>query len=67
MKIKITIPKPRNPLHNNPLMRKGGVHEKTKKTNRRIEKQKLKNEWGSLRILLSSVFKEFYSTWVQGV
>jgi len=61
MKITITIKKPRNPLHDNPLMRKGGVHEKSKKTKRRIEKQKLKNEWVSLMIFLSSIFKESYS------
>ncbi|MFV2059799.1 MAG: hypothetical protein ACC653_03890 [Gammaproteobacteria bacterium] len=58
MKIKINIKKVRNPLHANPLMRKGGVHEKSKKTKRRIEKQKLKDEWGSLIIFLSSVIKE---------
>ncbi len=60
MKIKITINKPRNPTHNNPLMRKGGVHEKSRKTKRRIEKQKLKNEWGSLILFLNSVIKEFH-------
>ena len=60
MKIKISIKKPRNPLHENPLMRKGGVHEKSKKTKRRIEKQNLKNEWSSLMIFLNSVIKEFH-------
>jgi hypothetical protein len=64
MKIKISIKKVRNPLHANPLMRKGGVHEKSKKTKRRIEKQKLKSEWGSLIVLLlvslkNSILKEY--------
>ncbi|MFV1982400.1 MAG: hypothetical protein ACC657_02580 [Thiohalomonadales bacterium] len=61
MKIKVNLTKARNPLHDHPLMQKGGVHEKSKKTKRRIDKQKLKNEWRSLIILLTSVIKERYS------
>ena len=38
-------PKERNPLHDHPLMAKGGVHEKSKKAKRRTEKQQLKKEW----------------------
>lgn len=57
MKIKISIKKPRNPLYGNPLLRKGGVHEKSKQTKRRIEKQKLKNEWRSLMIFLRVLLK----------
>lgn len=38
-------PNARNLLHDHPLLRKGGVHEKSDKTKRRIEKQKLKKEW----------------------
>jgi hypothetical protein len=34
----------RNLLHDHPLMRKGGVHQKTNKARRRTEKQKLKLE-----------------------
>jgi len=60
MKIKITILKQRNLLHNHPLMRKGGVHEKSKKTKRRLDKQKLRDEWGSLMIFTKSVIKEFH-------
>ena len=60
MKIKISIKKPRNPNHDNPLMRKGGVHEKSKKSKRRLEKQNLKNEWSSLIVFLNSVIKEFH-------
>ena len=38
-------PKVRSPLHDHPLMTKGGVHEKSKKAKRRTEKQQLKKEW----------------------
>ncbi|MCU7843233.1 MAG: hypothetical protein KZQ93_05270 [Candidatus Thiodiazotropha sp. (ex Monitilora ramsayi)] len=40
--------KPRNLLHNHPLLRKGGVHEKTQKAKRRKEKQALRKGWFSL-------------------
>jgi len=44
--MKIKRLKERNPLYDHPLMRKGGVHEKSDKTKRRIAKQKLKIcEW----------------------
>lgn len=46
MKTKVTSTRLRNPFHDHPLMKKGGVHEKSDKAKRRIEKQKLKNvEW----------------------
>lgn len=46
MKEKMKHAKLRNPFHNHPLMKKGGVHERSDKSKRRIEKQKLKNgEW----------------------
>jgi hypothetical protein len=38
----------RNVLHDHPLLRKGGVHQKTNKAKRRNEKQKLKQDWGAL-------------------
>ncbi|MES9993986.1 MAG: hypothetical protein ABW098_18705 [Candidatus Thiodiazotropha sp.] len=38
----------RNPLHNHPLLSKGGVHEKTNKAKRRKEKQNLRKGWFSL-------------------
>ena len=44
--------KARNPFHDHPLMRKGGVHEKPNKTKRANEKQKLKREWCSLITLI---------------
>jgi hypothetical protein len=37
----------RNPFHDHPLMRKGGVHEKIYKAKRKGERQKLKKEWCS--------------------
>ena len=40
--------KPRNLLHSHPLLRKGGVHEKTRKAKRRKEKQALRKAWFSL-------------------
>jgi len=46
MKAKDRVSKPRNPLHDHPLMRKGGVHEKSERSKRRTDKQKLKREWG---------------------
>lgn len=33
-------PKRRNPLHDHPLLKKGGKHEKTRKAERRGEKVK---------------------------
>ena len=35
----------RNPLHNHPLLFKGGVHRRTYKSIRRKENVKLKKEW----------------------
>ncbi len=58
MKIKISITKIRNSLHDHPLLRKGGVHDKAEKTKRRSDKQKLKNEWRSLMTFLNSIIKE---------
>ena len=40
--------KSRNPFHDHPLMRKGGIHEKTNKQKRKGVKQKWKKEWCSL-------------------
>ena len=40
--------RPRNLLHNHPLLRKGGTHEKTEKAKRRKEKQQLRKAWFSL-------------------
>jgi hypothetical protein len=35
----------RNLLHDHPLLRKGGVHQKTLKAKRRKEKQDLRKAW----------------------
>ncbi|MDH5355007.1 MAG: hypothetical protein OEY09_11240 [Gammaproteobacteria bacterium] len=40
----------RNPLHDHPLMKRGGVHEKTKKAQRQQDKQQLKKLWRYLRV-----------------
>ncbi|MBT3013731.1 MAG: hypothetical protein KUF77_10250 [Candidatus Thiodiazotropha sp. (ex Lucina aurantia)] len=40
--------KPRNPLHNHPMLRKGGVHDTTNKAQRRKAKQNLRKAWSSL-------------------
>jgi hypothetical protein len=40
--------KARNLLHDHPLLRKGGRHEKTYKAKRRKEKQELRKSWFSL-------------------
>lgn len=45
----------RNPLHNHPLLLKGGVHRKTNKSIRRIGKVKMKKEW-----LPQSIFSRVY-------
>ncbi len=38
----------RNLLHNHPMLRKGGVHDKSNKAKRRKEKQNLRKAWFSL-------------------
>lgn len=43
----------RNPFHNHPLMRKGGIHQKSDKVKRQHEKQKIRKERGCLMALLS--------------
>ena len=35
----------RNPLHNHPLMKRGGVHGKSGKAQRQQDKQVLKRQW----------------------
>ncbi|MCG7992694.1 MAG: hypothetical protein JAY99_04475 [Candidatus Thiodiazotropha lotti] len=38
----------RNLLHNHPMLRKGGVHDKSNKAKRRKERQNLRKAWFSL-------------------
>lgn len=40
-----TIPKRRNPLHDHPLLGKGGAHGKTRKAERRAERVRRSREW----------------------
>lgn len=40
----------RNPLHDHPLMKRGGVHEKTKKAQRQQDKHQLKKLWRYLKV-----------------
>jgi len=45
-KMQVVRPKKsRNLLHNHPLMKKGGVHEKTKKSKRHQDRVQLRKEW----------------------
>ena len=60
MKIQVASTRLRNPFHDHPLLKKGGVHEKSDKTKRRIEKQKLKNgEWYEQSIYKNILFIPF--------
>ena len=60
MKEKMKHVKLRNPFHDHPLMKKGGVHERSDKTKRRIEKQKLKNgEWYEQSVYKNILFIPF--------
>lgn len=61
MNTKFEPGKPRNPLHNHPLMRKGGVHKQSQKALRHQEKQKLKKEWGYLIALITGAINQLYS------
>ena len=45
MKIDKKRSKPRNPLHDHPLLRRGALHEKSSKAKRMDEKRKMKKEW----------------------
>ena len=52
MKSKQKQNRARNILHDHPLMRKGGVHQKSNKAKRRNEKQKLKQDWCPLIVFI---------------
>ena len=39
------VKRPRNHLARHPLMKKGGVHQKTKKAQRKVSKQALRTEY----------------------
>ena len=63
MKTKVKKVKVRNPLHDHPLLQKGGVHEKPKKSLRRIARQQLKKEWSVLILIFSSRMNPDYSNY----
>lgn len=50
--------KARNLLHNHPMMKKGGVHQKSNKAQRKKEKQALRKAWFSPSTVLAAVFGE---------
>jgi len=50
--------KNRNLLHNHPMLRKGGVHQKTRKAQRRGDKQALRKAWPFPRMRLSAACSE---------
>lgn len=45
MKEKEKAPRQRNLLHDHPLLRKGGRHEKSRKAERRARKVAMRREW----------------------
>lgn len=44
-KLPTKLSRQRNHLHDHPLLSKGGVHRKSNKSKRRIDKVKMKKEW----------------------
>ncbi|QMU62274.1 MAG: hypothetical protein GKR92_11445 [Gammaproteobacteria bacterium] len=50
----------RNPLHDHPLLSKGGGHRKTNKSKRNLDKVKLKKEWLPQNIFLAVYFRESF-------
>jgi hypothetical protein len=68
-KPKVKLPKvakARNPFHDHPLLRKGGVHERTEKAKRKQAKQKFKKEWDCSITFFVSVIQQyhFYKKWL---
>lgn len=57
-----TLPasKPRNLLHDAPLLRKGGVHEKPHKAQRRQQKIALRREWDAPWVA-AAIYGAFHS------
>jgi hypothetical protein len=50
----------RNPMHNHPLLSKGGVHRKTNKSKRRVAKLAIKKEWLPQNIFYKVYFGEAF-------
>ena len=59
-KLPLKLMRQRNLLHNHPLLSKGGVHGKSNKSKRRLEKAKLKKEWLPQNVLLTVWFGESF-------
>ncbi|MBI3561554.1 MAG: hypothetical protein HY080_07565 [Gammaproteobacteria bacterium] len=55
MKMPHKAVKQRNYLHDHPLMKKGGVHQKSNKAKRRAEKQVLQRDWDEQSGLLKEL------------
>lgn len=49
-KLKAKLNKSRNPIANNTIMRKGGVHEKSRKAKRQKLKSELRNSLSKLKL-----------------
>ena len=60
IKIEIKQARNRNPLHNHPLLKKGGVHKKTNKAVRKHNKQSIKKEWAE-PIVLQNIIRSAHS------
>jgi len=55
---KIKVVSRRNPLHNHPLLGKGGTHNKSNKAKRRKETMAIKKEWLPQNLFLQVFFDE---------
>jgi hypothetical protein len=62
MKRSIKNARMRNPLHNHPLLRKGGEHRKTNKVLRQQTRQSLRRGWHSLMTVWMTVIRKCHST-----
>ena len=52
-KLPIKLIRQKNYLHNHPLLSKGGLHRKSNKSKRCLEKVKMKKEWLPQNIFLT--------------
>lgn len=59
-KLPTKLTRQRNLLHSHPLLNKGGVHQKSNKSKRRLEKVKMKKEWLPQKIFYAVFFGESF-------
>ena len=59
-KLPTKLTRQRNLLHDHPLLSKGGVHRKSNKSKRRIDKVKMKKEWLPQNIFTRVCFGESF-------